>query len=478
METLPSFAPFKEDLISLFLCGFRENGTYLSVGRPADHPHDLHYLHSLNAWSGMIVCDDEAERQQWKAQRPRDQVVGSTAALKQLKDDPSFQAELMAVEGDHTVEWLLHFPWDTQKPDRIWVGVVSSGQAQTSVHTKLLEQGYQLIFRNLQRQLFSRQFTEDSQRLYGEQKPQQLFPSALESRIQPPLQTEKTRQAWENRGHVAAPLISFIIQSHNKAEAVLRLSEKLAAIANTELIVIDDGSAPHHSTRLFQGMPKGNQFILRANDLYEVITYDRALSMARGHLAVLLQDDDDFDGYQWIQDAVQLFAAIPELGILGGRDAISLLPFEKEGDGNVGHYQTAGNLAWTPNLLKQRMGPDPRFPQHFQYAATVNRAPMWLRRENILNRLGGIDQAFAPFQADDYDLCYRCWKAGLRVGWYPARFHIQGMGTGGMRIWNRALTHEQSIRNMRRVYALHGSELESIQNHVDNLNAAHHPPAR
>ena len=38
---------------------------------------------------------------------------------------------------------------------------------------------------------------------------------------------------------------------------------------------------------------RGNEFLLRANDLYENVMYDKTIRMVNGRFVALLQDDDD-----------------------------------------------------------------------------------------------------------------------------------------------------------------------------------------
>ena len=106
------------------------------------------------------------------------------------------------------------------------------------------------------------------------------FKSILNSAITKPKQ--KTYEMWKNRGYQSQPKTTFIIQSHNKSEQVCAIVKNLRHVKNSEIIVIDDGSINGHTKKLVAFLDAGNEFIIRANDLYEVITYDRAITMARG----------------------------------------------------------------------------------------------------------------------------------------------------------------------------------------------------
>lgn len=284
---------------------------------------------------------------------------------------------------------------------------------------------------------------------------------------------QKTYEIWLNRGYNPQPRVTFIIQSHNKSDQVCTIVEKLRLVDNSEVIVIDDGSINSHSNKLVEFLTNGNEFILRANDLYEVITYDRAITMARGEYMALLQDDDYFDQIDWVKQGIALFEKYENLAILGGRNGLAHLPFDKTDDGIFGPYILKGNIGSRANLFKHKIVGRPRDMNGFKFVESVNRSPMWIRRDHYLNKLGGIDQSFAPFQNDDTELCLRAWTLGLQVGWYPSNFLISVLGSGGMRIWNSNLTKRQDDVNAQKIYDLYGDKITSgfFRDLVDKANS-------
>ena len=104
----------------------------------------------------------------------------------------------------------------------------------------------------------------------------------------------------------------------------------------------------------------------------------------------------------------------------------------------------------------------------FRFVPSVNRAPMWIRRDLFEEHLHQIDPAFAPFQYDDDELCLRAWLCGLEVGWYDARF--RSLSAGGMRLWNKGFTGEQSQRNGRRLYQMYAHRMDEILTKVREAN--------
>lgn len=256
-------------------------------------------------------------------------------------------------------------------------------------------------------------------------------------------QKKKDHASWEAKGYRKEPAVTFIIQSHDKSLQVCHILPKLRQYANAEIIVIDDGSKAEHTQRLAAALTGANEFLLRANDLFENVTYDKAIRLANGRYIALMQDDDDFDGIGWVERAVSLFGQHPEMAILGGKGGLDIAFEDDRQWAHGGPSMAAGD---------------------FSYVTAVNRAPMWLNKELFRQHLHHIDFRFAPFQFDDYELCARTWLCGLQVGWYDAAF--RSLTAGGMRLWNNDFTREQSERNGRLLYQLYATQREEIARRV------------
>jgi GT2 family glycosyltransferase len=283
---------------------------------------------------------------------------------------------------------------------------------------------------------------------------------------------EKTYEDWLARGYVHEPDVSFVIQSHNASEEVLAVVEGLRQHQNAELIVLDDGSAPEHTARLAAALTRGNEFLVRSNDLYEVITYDRAIGMARGRIVALLQDDDDFPDAGWVDEAMRLFERFPQLAILGGRDAFDFETARTTADGVPVPYAVDGEMAESVNLFRFQIvsATAKREGSPFRFVQTVNRAPMLVRRAHYMGPLGPIDQDYAPFHWDDAELCLRAWSNGLQVGWFDAGVAVGAQHEGGMRTWNRSLHKRQNEVNIRRLYERYEPRFPELQAKVDEAN--------
>lgn len=261
---------------------------------------------------------------------------------------------------------------------------------------------------------------------------------------------QKTYEDWLAKGYRNLPKVSFIIESHNKSLGVRRIVRKLREYPDAEIIVIDDGSSFAHSRALVKFLDRGNEFLVRANDLYENVMYDKTIRFANGRYVVLMQDDDEITSLDWVDKGIHYFERYPDMAILGGLDGLNFVIDDEKRWGYVDQYPDKAN-------------------EEFRFVHSVNRAPMLLDRDLFLKHLEHIDFSFAPFQCDDCELCLRAWLSGLKVGWYDAGF--ESMLAGGMRIWNKGLTGFQERKNRGKLYKLYGDKINEITRLVNLANS-------
>ncbi len=256
-------------------------------------------------------------------------------------------------------------------------------------------------------------------------------------------QQKKSHATWVAKGYRKEPQVTFILQTHNKSLQICHILPKLRQYKDAEIIVIDDGSSWNHTQGLAKALTGANEFMLRANDLFENVTYDKAIRLANGKYLALMQDDDDFDDTKWVDQAVALFQQHPKMVILGGKEGLDIVFDDDKQKAHGGQHMEKGT---------------------FGFVTSVNRAPMWINRGLFVQHLHHIDFQFAPFQFDDYELCIRAWLNDLQVGWYDA--HFRSLTAGGMRLWNNAFTQEQSERNSKLLYQLYTDKRGELHKRV------------
>ncbi|MDJ1175408.1 glycosyltransferase family A protein [Roseofilum capinflatum] len=270
--------------------------------------------------------------------------------------------------------------------------------------------------------------------------------------------------------------MSIIVQFFNNRQNIDSIIKSLRLTTAEEIIVIDDGSIDGSYQDWLKHLDRPNDFLLRCNDLFEVRTYDRAISMARGEFVCLLQDDDMLpDNNKWIEDALTLFEIYPDLIMLGGRDGIDTMMAEPNDSYEEQEYRQIGNIIECPGLHKLRIYSKPCYREPvsgipFMFTMSVNRAPTFLRRTEFL-KIGGINQKYAPFQFDDDEAGIRAWLSGYKVGFYACPF-IRGFEVGGMSLYNRNKIKEQSVINIKQLYRDYCEHIANghLQNLVDTAN--------
>ncbi len=252
----------------------------------------------------------------------------------------------------------------------------------------------------------------------------------------------KSLKWWGSRGYVFNPAISFVLSNHNMSKQSKEIVNHLRQFRNTEIIVLDDGSEHNHTKALLDHMDGVNEFVVHANDLFDVVMFNRVFGFARGEYIVVLQDDDVYKGREWVTRALKILNEDPKIAILGGRNRITMSRDGKiivEGDGK------------------------------FRYAQIINAAPMWVRRDAFLE-LGGFDNDFAPNFWHEPELCIRAWLNGYRVGWYRSGADICAVRTGKRRVEKQILGREARARNRLLLLEKLGGKLEDVQKMVDACN--------
>jgi glycosyltransferase involved in cell wall biosynthesis len=192
---------------------------------------------------------------------------------------------------------------------------------------------------------------------------------------------EKSRGSAPKEVYKRNPQISIILQFFNKRPNIKSIIEALRLTTAEEIIIIDDGSIDGSYEDWIKYLDQPNDFLLRCNDLFEVRTYDRAISMARGELICLLQDDDiPPRNNTWIEQALTLFDTLPDLLILGGRSGLDFLMPDPVDPNKPSEYERIGDIGGCPGVNKHRIYDtalyrEPTSGIPFMFTSSVNRAP-------------------------------------------------------------------------------------------------------
>jgi len=261
-----------------------------------------------------------------------------------------------------------------------------------------------------------------------------------------------------------SPHVSAIVQSFNKRRNIKKIVDRLRSSGIDEIILIDDGSIDGSTRKAKSLLKNPNEFVIRSNDLHEVIMYKRAIRFSSGELVCLLQDDDfPPNDPGWVNKAKGLFQEHPKLLVLGGKRGQHLeVPDPIPPSGNA-EYTRAGAVAGKPGVNKYEVIETPSFIDpslnvSFEFVSCVHRAPMFIRRKQFLE-MGSIDLEFAPFQCDDIDFCIRAWKNGYKVGLFTPNFIRSGRG--GQSLFDVDSFSDQVEKNWNKIYDRHEAEISN-----------------
>ena len=219
-----------------------------------------------------------------------------------------------------------------------------------------------------------------------------------------------------NSGHrivlstVDNPEVTVIVVLYNGAELTC---ECLASLQRTgegpprEIIVVDNGSTDQ--TRALLERIDGLRVVFNDENFHFVRAVNQAAHLARGRLLLLLNNDVAI-APRSIETAANLLTKNPHYGAVGAK---LVLP-----DGSL---QEAGSIIWSDgSCVGYGRGESPsalavEFRREVDYCSG---AFLMVRRE-LFERLGALDEVFAPAYYEETDLCMRIRAAGYAVVYEP-----------------------------------------------------------
>jgi O-antigen biosynthesis protein len=245
--------------------------------------------------------------------------------------------------------------------------------------------------------------------------------------------TQQTRDLVDRLTFTHAPLyfepstephVSVIIPVYNKFsvtyDCLKSIHEALPERA-FELIIVDDCS--NDETLLSVLIFSGAVHIVRnAKNLGFVRACNAGAAIAKGKYMLFL-NNDTIVKQGWLDELVQTFEQVPNIGIAGSK----LLSAD-------GKLQEAGGIIWRlGDGWNWGRGHDPDEPafSYLRDADWVSGAALMIETA-LFRDLGGFDDSFAPAYYEDTDLAFRARALGKRVVVQPASqiVHLEGVSNG------------------------------------------------
>ncbi len=223
-----------------------------------------------------------------------------------------------------------------------------------------------------------------------------------------------------------APLVSVIVPTRDRAALLARCAEGVlhrTDYENLEFLVVDNGSVAAETRALFRRLAENPRVRVLPQDgpfNYAALN-NAAAAAARGAVLVLLNNDVDVIGPDWLAELVG-HVVRPEVGVVGARLLFA--------DGRLQHGGVAlgvSGVAGHTDLLAPRGAPGygGRLALVRDVAA-VTGACLAVRRE-VYAAVSGMDAAHLAVAYNDVDFCLRVRERGWRVLWTPFAelFHLE-----------------------------------------------------
>lgn len=208
------------------------------------------------------------------------------------------------------------------------------------------------------------------------------------------------------------PDVSIVLILYNQAEltfgCLASINECLAASdLSVEVILLDNGSKDE-TGRLLDRLD-GATIIRSERNLHFLRGVNEAVDAARGRHVLLLNNDAQLIAGS-LETAVRILDEDASVGAVGGR---IILP-----DGTL---QEAGSIIWSDATCvgyargRQPDASEAMFRRDVDYCSGA----FLLTPRALFERMGRLDEAYAPAYYEETDYCFRLREAGLRVVFDP-----------------------------------------------------------
>jgi GT2 family glycosyltransferase len=212
---------------------------------------------------------------------------------------------------------------------------------------------------------------------------------------------------------VAPPRLSVIIPTFNNAPVLRRCLaswERLAADQPVEIIVIEDGCTDDTAATLSgaAGTLWGRRAlrVVHEDNVHQLRCNNRGFREAHADLMMVWDDDMFLEARWFVPELLATFAAYPEIGLLSLIRGLNLYPLDQP--------ITRWSDLHDPRRMTSTLGPG-RLLSWLRLAEVDIVVRPWVVRRRCLETVGPLDEAFAPVEWDEADLCCRIRQAGWKV---------------------------------------------------------------
>lgn len=210
------------------------------------------------------------------------------------------------------------------------------------------------------------------------------------------------------------PGLSVIIPTFNNLTLLRRSLESWQQWAGdqpVEILVIEDGcrDGTVDYLRQLEATPWGRRFLrwVHEDNVHQLRCNNRGFREARSDL-LLVWDDDMFLEVPWfVPEILATFRAYPEVGLLSLIRGLKCYPLDQP----IKRWEDLHD----PRRMESTLGPGHWGLNWFRLAEVDIVVRPWVVRRACIEKVGPLDEAFAPIEWDEADLCYRIRQGGWQV---------------------------------------------------------------
>jgi len=232
--------------------------------------------------------------------------------------------------------------------------------------------------------------------------------------------------------------ISIIIVNYNVKDLLLACLKSIYCFAppSFEIIVVDNDSSDGSIEEVKKNFP--DVFVIsNENNLGFPFANNQAFKVAMGRYIFMLNPDTEFEDNSieklfWYMELHQDISLI----------APKLLNTDKTYQNSVWRFPSIFNVLCEMNYLKIFLGKkyydDKNLSEPF-FSESFSGAAIFFRKE-VFTKIGFLDDSM--FWIEDIDFCYRAYRAGLKLLYYPDAFLLHHIGQSAKKNYKISISNQ------------------------------------
>ncbi len=257
-------------------------------------------------------------------------------------------------------------------------------------------------------------------------------------------------------------MFNYIVTIHNSADHLRKVLTALAAVksAGSEVYCVLDGCTDE-SAAIVDDFSFSTMTLPNVRETTSITRALRATPQLPNSYNVILQDDVILHDDKFEEHILEIYKRFPDIGVLSLRHGANFEPDVLTNGKHVSERDVIQS-AYQP-YLKADILPE----NHITFRQVVYKSPIVISSE-VVNKLGGYDERFAPIAHDDTEYCVRAFMAGYRNA-------VVALDVEQPIEWGGTRRHPNQPDNMK-MHQEHMDLLRELYPH-ELLTLAYNPPS-